>query len=221
MVASTADTAQTLADLLSQLGNISPARIRMQPAPGTATERHVVLHSENADKQLYELVDGVLVEKPMGTPEAYLGGRLFRLLSEFVEDQDLGVVLPGDGAIQLSVGTVRVPDVCLIPWCEFPNEELPRDAIWDVTPSLAVEVLSVSNTEAEMDRKVSEYFTAGCKLVWLIDPATKTAKVYTAAKKFKVIEESGTLEGGKVLPGFRLTLKDLFAITKRKKRKPR
>ncbi len=218
MVSVTTELPYTVADLVSGLGNIPLNRIRMQPAPGTATERHVV---ENA-KPTCELIDGVLVEKPMGNAESTLGAYLCQLISEIVRRDDLGVVLGEAGFVRLGAGQLRAPDVSFIPWSEFPNEEVPDDEpYWDVTPSLAVEVLSVSNTEAEMDRKVSEYFTAGCKLVWLIDPATKTAKVYTAAKKFKVIEESGTLEGGKVLPGFRLTLKDLFAITKRKKRKPR
>ena len=59
------------------------------------------------------------------------------------------------------------------------------------------------------------------KLFWVIDPRAKTAKVYTSAKRFKELDAAGTLDGGKVLPGFKLPLADLFAATRRRKKKSR
>ena len=49
-----------------------------------------------------------------------------------------------------------------------------------MTPNLAIEVLSASNTTAEMDRKLKEYFEAGAELVWYIDPQTRSATIYTS-----------------------------------------
>jgi Uma2 family endonuclease len=75
---------------------------------------------------------------------------------------------------------------------------------------LAVEVLSVNNTLKEMERKRKEYFQAGCRLVWEIDPAQRTATVYTSPEDSQVLSESDTLDGGDVLPGFKLPLAQAF-----------
>jgi Uma2 family endonuclease len=193
----------------------------LKPAPGTATEQDVIDARDGATKRLFELIDGVLVEKAMGTPESFLGGRLFRILGEYADEYELGVVLPGDGPLKLKLGNVRYPDVSFIPWESFPGGELPKEKIWAVAPSLTVEVLSESNTDDEIDQKIAELFSSGCKLIWIIDPRTKTAKVYTSAKRFKELDASGTLDGGKVLPGFKLSLAELFAVGKPPRKKPR
>ena len=208
----------SFAYLHERLGGVPLVRIRRDPPPGTATEGDL----ERAGKPTCELIDGVLVEKAMGARESLLGLYIARLLGNHVEAGDLGVVLGEAGFIRLNVNQVRAPDATFIPWSEFPNDEIPEDeAFWSVAPVLIVEVLSPSNTEAEMNRKLTELFAAGCKIAWVIDPPTETAKVYTSAKKFKELDATGTLDGGKVLPGFALALADLFAATKRKKKKPR
>jgi Uma2 family endonuclease len=80
-----------------------------------------------------------------------------------------------------------------------------------VVPDLAVEVLSKSNSPREMARKRDEYFRAGVRLVWEIDPRTRTVRVYTAVDLFEVLTVADTLTGGDVLLGFTLPLADLFA----------
>ena len=80
-----------------------------------------------------------------------------------------------------------------------------------VSPDLAVEVLSESNTEQEMQNKMDDYFAGGTRLAWIIDPRTRSARIYHTAGEFKVIDQAGTLTGGDVLPGFELPLGDLFA----------
>jgi Uma2 family endonuclease len=89
-----------------------------------------------------------------------------------------------------------------------------------VTPALAVEVLSESNTQNEIDRKLKDLFSTGCLLAWIIDPSSKSAKVYTSAKRFQELDETGVLDGGKLLPGFQLPLAKLFHSTKRRRKKP-
>ena len=82
----------------------------------------------------------------------------------------------------------------------------------DLVPDLAVEVLSTSNTTAEMDRKLRDYFTSGVRLVWLVDARPRQATVCTAVDCCTVIDAAQTLDGGDVLPGFVLPLADLFTI---------
>ena len=208
----------TVADLHERLGFVPLHRIRMDPPPGTATVADVIRFLEGDDKRLYELIDGTLVEKAVGTHEGFLAAALIRLLGNFVADNDLGLVGGADNPYRMLAENVRYPDVSFVPWSELPDEELPTAAIWNITPALAVEVLSPSNTAAEIDRKIAELFELGTKLVWVIDPPTVSAAVYTKGKKPKRVGPGDVLEGGKVLPGFRLPLSDLFATVKRKRK---
>src|ERR1043166_8948325 len=95
---------ETIADLLDRLG-VPPQRIRMHPAPGTATEADVLMRP-NGEKRLFELVDGVLVEKPMGYYESLLAGILVGFLRVFLEQQDLGFLLLPDATLRLAPGLV-------------------------------------------------------------------------------------------------------------------
>ena len=85
--------------------------------------------------------------------------------------------------MRIAPGLVRIPDVSFICWDRLPGRESPREPIPDLAPDLAVEVLSEGNTKAEMARKVREYFEAGVKLVWLIDPKKRTARVFSTVEK--------------------------------------
>jgi Uma2 family endonuclease len=81
----------------------------------------------------------------------------------------------------------------------------------DVAPDLAVEVLSPSNTVQEMDRKLRDYFAAGVRLVWYVDPVARTIQVFTAVDQVALLREDDTLTGDPVVPGFALPLRNLFA----------
>ena len=207
---------QTFADVLEELGGISPSRIRMQPAPGRATEKDVI-RIEASENRLFELVDGVLVEKAMGAREALLASFIGHFIWDFLNDHNLGVVLGADGMLRLRPRLVRIPDVAFISWDQIPSGEFPSKPIPDLYPDLAVEVLSDSNTVAEIDRKLTEYFEAGCRLAWIVDPKTNTADVYTSPTDCRHLKPSQSLDGGDVLPGFKLPLKELFASVKRRR----
>jgi Uma2 family endonuclease len=201
---------RTVADLLQRLGNIPPERVWFLPAPGMATEQDV-LDMDAHQNRLCELVDGVLVEKTVGYYESRVAMLIGCYIELFLDQHDLGIVLGPDGTLRLMPGLVRIPDVSFISWSKFPNRLLPAEPIPDLVPDLAVEVLSEGNTAAEMRRKLREYFKVGVRLVWLIDPAMHTAEVYTSPRKKRIITADGSLDGGKVLPGFRLSLQELFA----------
>jgi Uma2 family endonuclease len=205
---------KSLAEVLHDLGDISPERIRMPV--GTATEQDVIKAMEAADKRLYELVDGVLVEKDMGMAESIIAGKCIHHLWIYLDDNDLGIVFSADGPIRVKVGRIRFPDVGFISWERLPGHELPEDPILDAAPDLAIEVISRGNTPKEMDLKLKDYFKAGVRLVWFIYPKTQTAAVYTSPTSKKELSKDQALDGGKVLPGFSLPLKLLFAKTRRR-----
>ena len=200
----------TLGDLHEHLGGIPLCRIRLYPYPGTATEEDV-LTAESRAGRICELIDGVLVEKPMGYYESRLAVALIHLLETFLDHHRLGIVLGEAATLKILPRQVRIPDVCFIRWEQFPGRKLPAEPMPALAPDLAVEILSPGNTKAEMDRKLRDYFTSGVRLVWYIDPPTRAARVYTAVDQAALVTEDGSLSGGDVLPGFELPLKDLFA----------
>ena len=162
------------------------------------------------DAYRIELVRGRLVRSPRpGTLHGRLLVRLGRLLDEFVEDAGSGVVLADVGVILArDPDTVRGPDLAF-----YSHDRIPESG-YGVTfwgpPDLAVEVTSPSNRVSEVQEKVTEDLTAGVRLVWVIDPPTKTVTSYTEEGAARILRSDEALEGGEVLPGFRLRLQDLF-----------
>jgi Uma2 family endonuclease len=218
MVVRTQDTPTNFAELVARLGDIPLDRIRTRPAPGSATEEDLL----KAQKPTCELIDGVLVEKAMGDGESLLAMYIGRQLGNHVDAGDLGALLGADGVYRLEGRQLRAPDVSFIPWSAFPDGEAPMDeAYWSVTPALIVEVLSPRNTTAEIDRKLREFFAVGTSLAWVVDPRARSARVYTSLKRMRELDSTGMLDGGKVLPGFKLPLADLFAKSRPRKKKPR
>jgi Uma2 family endonuclease len=163
------------------------------------------------EKRLCELIEGVLVEKAAGYEESILAVYIGRMLGNFVRPRNLGHVSGEAGMMRLFPGLVRIPDVAFASWDRFPQQRLTGEPILDLAPDLAVEVLSESNTRAEMRIKVVEYFAAGVRQVWLVDPRARTIMAFQAADDWLVLAERDLLAGGAVLPGFTLALGELFA----------
>lgn len=201
---------ETIAELLTQLGDVPPQRVRLQPPPGQATEKDLI-HLQARTDRLLELVDGTLVEKPVGCRESSLTMQLARLLGNVVEEHDLGNLAGADGAMRLMPGLVRIPDLSFVSWERLPGRVIPDEPIAGLAPDLAVEVLSEGNTPREMERKLKEYFLAGVRLVWIVDPRQRRVTVHTAPDRATVLTEGQTLDGGEVLPGLALPLARLFA----------
>jgi Uma2 family endonuclease len=201
---------ETIADLVEQLGGIEPRRIRANPPPGTATEKDVLAIHDRTNR-LFELVDGVLVEKVMCFAESFLALELAGLLRQHIPIGDLGILVGADGMVRLMPGLVRMPDLAFLSWSHFPGRKVPRTPIPQLAPDLAVEVLSVGNTPAEMRRKLREYFFAGVRVVWLVNPDERTVRVYSAPNEFRSFGTADILDGGEVLPGLALPVRDIFA----------
>ncbi len=206
----TKDAPETLAELLHRLGDIPLERIRLRPYPGTATVKDVAEALEAVDKRLYELVDGVLVEKAMGLRESVYANRIIGRMEPFVERHGLGFTAGADGAMEIMPDLVRIPDVSFVSWNDVPGEDIPEEPVPELVPRLAVEVISKGNTPKELARKLREYFEAGVRLVWFIYPKTQSAEACTSPTSIRRIGKNQSLDGGDVLPGFKLPLKALF-----------
>jgi Uma2 family endonuclease len=204
-------TAADLLKLIDRLGGIDPARVRLRPIPGTATEKDVLRAEREPQKALCELIDGTLVEKPMGYRESSLAMWIGARLQLFVEERELGIVAGADGFMRLAPRNVRIPDVSYVSYGRLPDPDAADVAIADFAPDLAVEVLSPSNTRREMERKRRDYFAAGTLLVWEIDPKKEIVEVYQAPDSVKRLTKADNLTGNSVLPGFKARVADLFA----------
>lgn len=198
---------ENLAEWLHALGDIPPERVIVNPLPGTATEADL-LHYVERDR-LCELIDGTLVEKPVGYDEAIIVTNLTIRLGAYVERTDAGALSGADTTLRMaSSGRVRLPDVAFVSKARLPAK---RVRVPTLAPDLAVEVLSETNTAAEMDQKLREYFPSGTRLVWIIDPPTRTVAVYHApGNPTRVLAESDALDGEDVIPGFTMPVADLF-----------
>jgi Uma2 family endonuclease len=205
-------TRPDIAEWLRSLGNVPLDRIVMDPLPGTATERDLLRLVER-DRRLVELIDGTLVEKPVGWMESRIAMVIGAALSHFVNPRRLGYVAGADGTLRMKSGRVRLPDVSFVSVDDVPGGAVPDEPIPELPPTLAVEVVSESNTADEMRLKTREYFESGARLVWLVYPKTRTVAVFEgpSADPARVLAEGDTLDGAPALPGFSLTVADIFA----------
>jgi Uma2 family endonuclease len=204
-----------MAEVQERLGDVPLNRVLLTPAPGTATVLDV-LDPEVTGGRGVELVDGILLEKPTGAEEDSIAFWLGVQLFNFASRENLGKFIGSQGGSRLLAGTVRIPDLSFIRWdsVDDPSEIDPIPGPFlHVPPDLVVEVLSEGNTAREMAIKLGEYAAFGVKLVWYVDPDAKTVTVYPKGRERgkKVLGVGDTLDGGKVLPGFTLSVADLFA----------
>jgi Uma2 family endonuclease len=149
--------------------------------------------------------------KAMGFFEDRVSGVLLYFLESYLEEHDFGFCVGAQALMRIVPGRVRLPDVSFISWDKVSNYRVPTEPIADLTPDLAVEVLSKGNTCREMKGKREEHFRGGARLVWEINPKKQSARVYTSPNQSQQIGPDDVLDGGDVLPGFVPPLKRLFA----------
>lgn len=210
---STGPSDPTIRVLLDNVGDIPLSRIRTLSNNGEEPLETIV-NLEAKEDRLYELINGVLVEKVMGFLEGQIATFIASYLTIYVEKNDLGIVAGADGLMQIRTGQVRIPDVSYVSWNRLPSKTLPTAPIPNLVPDLAVEVISKGNTTDEMNRKLVEYFDVGVQQVWYVYPESKTVHVFRSAGDPLVLNELDTLDGDELLPGFTLALEKIFAKVK-------
>jgi Uma2 family endonuclease len=164
------------------------------------------------DGDRYELVNGNLVERPMGWLAGVIASELLVRIALFNREHVLGWVNQGgDGSYQPFPGSrlVRKPDVSFVRFGRFPGERLPPGHAL-LAPDLAAEVVSPNDLYEEVDQKIEEYIRAGVRLIWVISPQNHTVRVYRLNGSSASLRENDELDGEDVLPGFRCRVGDLF-----------
>jgi Uma2 family endonuclease len=162
---------------------------------------------------LYEFVDGKVVENPpMGAYESVLASLLHDCIGPFARERRLGqVVVETLFLIDPSKGLKRRPDLAFVSVERWPlRRRVPRTEAWEVVPDLAIEFVSLSNTADEVAEKIEEYFRSAVRQVWVIYPGTGKIYTYDSATSVQILEVGQDLDGGSLLPGFRLPLAVLF-----------
>lgn len=158
------------------------------------------------DKRL-ELVRGeLIVREPAGSLHGVVAMNLGVELAVYVKRTAAGGVFAAETGFKLASNpdTVRAPDVAFIAQDRLP----PRDArgYAAVAPDLVVEVLSPDDRPGEVLAKVADWLSAGCRLVWVVDPDARVARVYRHDGSETIVTTTGALDGEDVLPGFSCSL---------------
>ncbi len=164
------------------------------------------------DAGRFELVEGELAHMTLtGGEHGALAVRIGRLLDEHVEAHDLGVCCGAETGFILKrdPDTVRAPDAAVVLKSRIPETGIPA-AYWPFAPDHAVEVVSPSDRLADVHVKIAEYFAAGTRLVWLVEPETRMVHVYRSPQEVEVVGTEQDLGGGDVLTGFGCAVRRLF-----------
>jgi Uma2 family endonuclease len=166
------------------------------------------------DDALYEVVDGQIVETPwMGAYQTWFASWLMRFMmaSEAVTSRGQ-VIVEALFLMDRSRPLKRRPDLAFISFDRWPRRRpVPDEEAWDVVPDLAIEIISKSNTAIDVLAKTHDYLRAGVRQVWVIYPLQQTVYVYRSSTDLTVLDQPAhVLDGGDVLPGFHVSLQDLF-----------
>ena len=151
-----------------------------------------------------------MVREPPGFGHGVIVARLTFLLTEHVRTHDLGLVVAGDAGFHLATDpdTVRGADVAFVRRDRLPDPLPVTFAAF--APDLAAEILSPSDRPGATLAKVADYLSAGTRLVWVIDPMRRLARIYQEDGTELVIHERDALDGGSVLTGFSCPLHFIF-----------
>ncbi|MFN3649042.1 MAG: Uma2 family endonuclease [Armatimonadota bacterium] len=164
-----------------------------------------------------ELVDGMVVTmSPPGPHHGRIDSRVGVPLAAFVRSHSLGDVVSNSGFV-LRRDLVRAPDQAFVSNERIEAAEGAEKGYWEVAPDLAVEVVSPDDRRSELDRKIRDYLECGVRMVWIIDPPTRTVTAYRPEREPRVLSGDDSLDGEDVVPGFRLPLAELWPPRARKK----
>ena len=159
-----------------------------------------------------ELIRGVLHETmPTGHEHGRIVTNLTILMGVFIRPRKLGGLTASDAGVWLErdPDTVREPDIAY-----FSSERIPLDlritGYAEVPPDLVVEIVSPSDSAREAHDKAWMWLSYGVRLVWVVQPDTRTVDVYRPGRAVVTLDEGDTLDGVDVLPGFTCAVREVF-----------
>ena len=164
-----------------------------------------------SDESLYEVVDGQLVEtSPMGAYPNKLATTLGIHLGSFLLSRPSGQLVI-EALFRFDRRNQKRPDVAFVSHERWPEgRRAPDGDPWDVIPDLAIEVVSKSDPAWDVLAKVHFYLKAGVRSVWLVYPNEDVVHVFDSFTRIQVLTRDDVLDGGEIIPGFRLPLASLF-----------
>ena len=172
-------------------------------------------HDPENDLRRFELSEGILIEmSPAGSVHGKYALKFGRRMGNFVEEHKLGETTAAETGYVLyknpkGKDTVRAPDVGFIAAARVPKDGLP-DGYFPGAPDLAVEVISPNDEADDVQLRVTQFLKYGTRMVVLVYPKSQTVVVHTLTGS-KTIDINSEFDGGDVLPGFKLAVRDIFA----------
>ena len=148
----------------------------------------------------------------MGAYSTMLAFWLGQLLDSFARPRALGNVAVEMLFVLDPVRDIRRrPDVAFVSAQKWPlDRPIPESGDWDVVPDLAVEVISPNDVFQKVVAKLDEYFHFGVQQVWIVVPSSRKVHVYDSPTQARILTAADELDGGTLLPGFRLPVGSLF-----------
>ena len=186
-------------------------------APSMTIEEYMRRYSAEGP---FEIIEGEVVPMTLHiTRGARIAVRLLRMLADYVDEHDLGEVFRETPFVMSAdsnwVAGSRVPDVMFVSAARLAELDT-NDPDWKskplaLVPDLAVEVSSLTDSHASVEKKIARYLGDGVRLVWLIEPETQTVTIYTpGSKQLTRLDAEDRLTGGDVVPGFEMAVAGLF-----------
>lgn len=177
----------------------------------TPSETVAEMESVVVPDVFFEMVNGQVTEKtPLGTYPVEVASILFEFLGPYVRRAGLGRAIV-EALFRINAGNQRRPDIAFVSFEKWPKgRRTPKGQPWEVIPDLAIEAISGHDTAWDVLDKIRVYFAAGVRLVWIIYPDLELIHVYESFTRIRVLTRAEELDGGDVVPGFRLPLATLF-----------
>jgi len=200
--------------------------IERQSTPKLPPAQHTLLTAEDLWKRAddgyrYELVKEELRRMPpAGFEHRIRAAKIGRHLDAHVEKYKLGYVCGAETGFKISQNpdTVRAPDAALVRQAALAQQGVPK-GYWEGAPDLAVDIISPNDTYAEVTEKIGAWFTAGCAMVWVLNPRQETVEVHrpieaasqpTSTYCKTVLTGNDTLDGADVVEEFQCQIQDIF-----------
>ena len=167
--------------------------------------------AEKHRERRWDLIDGEPVEVTSSAGlSSMIASRISGELSVYLREHPIGHAFSADAGFILfqDRATLRSPDFAFVSHTRL--SKMPETSV-PIVPDLAVEVLSPSDRWADILARSAMYLQGGVRLVWVIDPANRTATIFWQEALPATLKEDGLLDGEVILPGFSLPLARLFA----------
>jgi len=158
-----------------------------------------------------ELIRGEVREMPPpGAEHGWITGKLHAALGHHILERKLGKIFTAETGFLLERGpdTVRAPDFAFILADRLPGP-VPRKYL-ALAPDLVVETLSLDDRPGAVAEKVAAWLRFGVRLVWVLDPESRTVAVHRPTREPRVLMEGDRIDGEDVVPGFTVPVADLW-----------